>query len=144
MPPALPRGLITLQTPVFSHIVKDSLCSVTLPHAGDSVEIPSEQSAELLYTFSLVSWTLKAVSIAWFSDEGRGASLHAFWQMEVTDFHLFLLHLFSYLLPGSPTVFVFVFRGFCLFLFLRVLARNYMQIILCRELSEVPLWVCVS
>lgn len=108
------------------------------------MEIPSEQSAELLYTFSLVSWTLKVVSVAWFSDEGRGASLHAFWQMEVIDFYLFLLHLFSYLLPGSPTVFVFVFRGFCLFLFLRVLATNYMQIILCRELSEVPLWVCVS
>lgn len=30
------------------------------------------------------------------------------------------------------------------FCFVLVLARNYMQIFLCRLLSEVLLWVCVS
>lgn len=52
----------------------------------------------------------------------------------------------SYLLTMvSKVLFFFVFFFLLDFggVFLRVLARNYMQIIFCREMSAVPLWVCV-
>ena len=144
MPPAFPRrALWTLQRHLFQpHLKGHSLCSkdwLKFPILEIKWRCPGSLCTA---PFSLLSWALKAVNIACFSDEVRGATQHACQRMEFACFFSFSFLFINHGLQGFVflcLLFSFGFWG-C---FLRVLARNYMQIIFCREMSAVPLWVCV-
>lgn len=156
MPSAFPRGFITLQRHLFQpHLKEHNLHSVKLAQPG---ECGSTGIAECVAPFHLQASLLGSESCqsCLFSDEGQGCALHECRQMEVACFFTFSFlfitrvskvllvffltgsFLFCFVVVVVVFVFIFVFWVF----FVKVLARNYTQIILCREMSEVPLWVC--
>lgn len=154
MPSAFPRGSITLQRHLFQpHLKEHSLHSVKLAQPG---ECWSSGRAECVTPFCLQASLLgseSCQSCLFFRGRRRWCSAC----LPADGSYLFLLHLFSLIyyhsLQGGVVGFVFsigFFFSFCcccsvfifVYVFVRVLARNYTQIILCREMSEVPLWVC--